>query len=159
MVNRDIITASIDISAPPAAVWAIVSDLKRMGEWSPQCRRMIVRGGEVKQGARTINVNRQGWKVWPTRSYVKVFDPERTLALKIAENGTIWTYELEPTADGTRLTESRTAPNGVSGLSNFLSKHVLGGTENFEAELERGIQDTLARIKREAEKSTAGRAA
>ena len=159
MVNRDIITASIDISAPPAAVWAIVSDLKRMGEWSPQCRRMIVRGGEVKQGARTINVNRQGWKVWPTRSYVKVFDPERTLALKIAENGTIWTYELEPTAEGTRLTESRTAPNGVSGLSNFLSKHVLGGTENFEAELERGIQDTLARIKREAEKSTAGRAA
>ena len=159
MVNRDIITANVEISAPPAAVWAIVSDLKRMGEWSPQCRRMIVRGGEVKQGARTINVNRQGWKVWPTRSYVKVFDPERTLALKIAENGTIWTYELEPTADGTRLTESRTAPNGVSGLSNFLSKHVLGGTENFEAELERGIQDTLARIKREAEKSTAGRAA
>ena len=159
MVNRDIITASIEISAPPSTVWAIVSDLKRMGEWSPQCRRMIVRGGEVKQGARTINVNRQGWKVWPTRSYVKVFEPERTLALKIAENGTIWTYELEPTADGTRLTESRTAPNGVSNLSNFLSKHVLGGTENFEAELERGIQDTLARIKQEAEKSTAGRAA
>lgn len=159
MVNRDIITASIEISAPPSAVWAIVSDLKRMGEWSPQCRRMIVRGGEVKQGARTINVNRQGWKVWPTRSYVKVFEPERTLALKIAENGTIWTYDLEPTADGTRLTESRTAPNGVSNLSNFLSKHVLGGTENFEAELERGIQDTLARIKHEAEKTTSGRVA
>ena len=159
MANRDIITASIDIAAPPSAVWAIVADLKRMGEWSPQCRRMIVRGGVVKQGARTINVNRQGWKVWPTRSYVKVFEPERTLALKIAENGTIWTYELEPTADGTRLTESRTAPNGVSDLSNFLSKHVLGGTENFEAELERGIQDTLARIKREAERATAGRAA
>ncbi|MEG9225214.1 SRPBCC family protein [Aeromicrobium sp. Sec7.5] len=159
MANRDIITDSIDIAAPPSAVWAIVSDLKRMGEWSPQCRRMIVRGGEVKQGARTINVNRQGWKVWPTRSYVKVFEPERTLALKIAENGTVWTYELEPTADGTRLIESRTAPDGVSNLSNFLSKHVLGGTENFEAELERGIQDTLARIKHEAEKSTAGRAA
>ncbi len=159
MVNRDIITASIEISAPPAVVWAIVSDLKRMGEWSPQCRRMIVRGGEVKQGARTINVNRQGWKVWPTRSYVKVFEPERTLALKIAENGTVWTYELEPTSGGTRLTESRTAPDGVSSLSNFLSKHVLGGTENFENELQRGIEDTLARIKHEAEKTSAGRAA
>ncbi len=159
MVNRDIITASIEISAPPSAVWAIVSDLKRMGEWSPQCRRMIVRGGEVKQGARTINVNRQGWKVWPTRSYVKVFEPERALALKIAENGTIWTYELEPTATGTRLTESRTAPNGVSNVSNFLTKHVLGGTERFEAGLQRGIEDTLARIKHEAEKTTAGQAA
>ncbi|MCK5890212.1 MAG: SRPBCC family protein [Aeromicrobium sp.] len=159
MVNRDIITDSIEIAAPPAVVWALVSDLKRMGEWSPQCRRMIVRGGEVAQGTRTININRQGWKVWPTRSYVKVFEPERTLALKIAENGTIWTYELEPVAGGTRLTESRTAPNGVSSLSNFLSKRVLGGTENFEAELERGIQDTLARIKHEAEKTHAGRSA
>ncbi|GAA1737671.1 SRPBCC family protein [Aeromicrobium alkaliterrae] len=155
MVNRDIITASIDIAAPPAAVWAVVSDLKRMGEWSPQCRRMIIRGGEVTQGTRTININRQGWKFWPTRSYVKVFEPERSLALKIAENGTVWTYDLEPTAAGTRLTESRTAPNGVSNLSNFLSKHVLGGTENFEDELQRGIEDTLARIKHEVEKKVA----
>ncbi|WP_229055138.1 SRPBCC family protein [Aeromicrobium sp. Leaf350] len=155
MANRDIITANVDVAAPPAAVWAIVSDLKRMGEWSPQCRRMFVRGGEVAQGTRTININRQGWKVWPTRSYVKVFEPERALALKIAENGTIWTYELEPTETGTRLTESRTAPNGVSNISNFLTKHVLGGTDNFESGLQRGIEDTLARIKAEAERTAA----
>ncbi len=155
MVNRDNITASIDIDATPAQVWSIVSDLRRMGEWSPQCRRMFIRGGEVKQGTRTINVNRQGWKVWPTRSYVKVFEPEKTLALKIAENGTVWTYDLEPTATGTRLTESRTAPDGVSDLSNFLTKHVLGGTEAFEDELQRGIEDTLARIKAVAERGSA----
>ncbi len=151
MANRDRIEGSIDIDAPPARVWEVVSDLRRMGEWSPQCKKMIVRGGEVKQGARTININRQGWKVWPTRSYVKVFEPERELALKIAENGTVWTYELEPTATGTRLTEHRTAPNGVSSLSNMLTKNVLGGTENFEAELEEGIAETLRHIKAAAE--------
>ncbi|GAA2074430.1 SRPBCC family protein [Aeromicrobium halocynthiae] len=151
MANRERIEGSIEIDAPPARVWEVVSDLRRMGEWSPQCKKMIIRGGEVKQGTRTINVNRQGWKVWPTRSYVKVFEPERELALKIAENGTVWTYELEPTSTGTRLTEHRTAPNGVSSLSNFLSRNVLGGTENFEAELEQGIAETLRHIKVAAE--------
>lgn len=154
MVNRERIEATIDIDAPPADVWAVVSDLRRMGEWSPQCKKMIIRGGEVAQGTRTININRQGWKVWPTRSYVKVFQPERELALKIAENGTVWTYELEPTATGTRLTEHRTAPNGVSSLSNTLTKHVLGGTENFETDLEKGMQQTLSRIKTAVEQGS-----
>ena len=151
MANRERIEGSIEIDAPPSRVWEVVSDLRRMGEWSPQCKKMIIRGGEVKQGTRTINVNRQGWKVWPTRSYVKVFEPERELALKIAENGTVWTYELEPTATGTRLTEHRTTPDGVSSLSNMLTKNVLGGTENFEAELEEGIAETLRHIKAAAE--------
>lgn len=152
MPNRDRIESSIDIAAPPAEVWKVVSDLRRMGEWSPQCRKMFIRGGEVKQGARTININRQGWKFWPTRSYVKVFEPEKRLALKIAENGTVWSYDLEPTPTGTRLTEARTAPHGVSSLSNTLTKHVLGGTENFEEGLQRGIEQTLQRIKVEVEK-------
>lgn len=159
MANRDVITSSTEIAASPAVVWSIVSDLRRMGEWSPQCRRMIIRGGPVGQGTRTININRQGWKFWPTRSYVKVFEPERRLALKIAENGTVWTYDLEPTPTGTRLTETRTAPDGVSAVSNFLTKRVLGGTEAFEDELQAGIEQTLGRIKAAAEAEVAGRAA
>lgn len=155
MPNRSLIEDSVEIDAPPAAVWAVVSDLRRMGEWSPQCRRMIIRGGEVKQGTRTVNINRQGWKVWPTRSYVKVYEPERELALKIAENGTVWTYRLEELEGGrTRLTESRTAPNGVSNLSNVLTKHVLGGTDEFEQGLQRGIAETLRRIKSEVERTS-----
>lgn len=155
MPNRSLIEDSVEIDAPPAAVWAVVSDLRRMGEWSPQCRRMIIRGGEVKQGTRTININRQGWKVWPTRSYVKVYEPERELALKIAENGTVWSYRLEELEGGrTRLTESRTAPNGVSNLSNVLTKHVLGGTDEFEQGLQQGITETLQRIKAEVERTS-----
>ena len=155
MPNRSLIEDSVEIDASPAAVWAVVSDLRRMGEWSPQCRRMIIRGGEVKQGTRTININRQGWKVWPTRSYVKVYEPERELALKIAENGTVWSYRLEELEGGrTRLTESRTAPNGVSNLSNVLTKHVLGGTDEFEQGLQQGITETLQRIKAEVERTS-----
>lgn len=151
--NRDIISASIDIDATPAAVWSIVSDLKRMGEWSPQCRRMFVRGsGPVGLGTKTVNINRRGLLFWPTQTMVKTFEPARQLSFKVRENGTIWSYELAPNGSGgTRLTESRLAPNGVSSLSNFLTRTLLGGTAKFEAELELGIKQTLARIKREAE--------
>lgn len=153
-VNRELITASIDISASPAQVWALVGDLSRMGEISPQCKKMFIRGGgPVEVGTRTINLNRQGWKWWPTRSKVVSYEPERKLALRIAENSTIWTYELEPIDGGTRLTESRTTPHGVTDLSNFLSRHVLGGTTEFEDELQRGIETTLARIKAIVEKA------
>jgi len=30
---------SVDVDAPPDAVWALVTDIERMGEWSPICRR------------------------------------------------------------------------------------------------------------------------
>jgi len=52
------IEANIEIDAPPREVWAVVSDLKRVGEWSPQCLRMRV-FGPVRLGARAVNLNRQ----------------------------------------------------------------------------------------------------
>ncbi len=58
------IEANIEIDAPPREVWAVVSDLERMGEWSPQCLRMRV-FGPVRLGARAVNLNRQGMRVWP----------------------------------------------------------------------------------------------
>lgn len=152
MVNREQISASVEIAASPARVWELVSDPARMPQWSPQCRKMIVRsGGPVAVGARTINLNRRGLLWWPTRSKITALEPERRFAFKIAENGTVWSFELEPTQAGTRLTETRLAPNGVSKLSNFLTRTVLGGTENFETELEDGMRQTLSRIKTAAE--------
>lgn len=130
-----------------------MSDLHRMGEWSPQCRKMFIRGGEVKAGTRTLNINRQSWKVWPTRATVIDFEPEQRLSFAIKENGTLWSFDLEPTESGTKVTEARTTPRGVSGLSNFLTKNVLGGTQEFESDLERGIDETLRRIKTEVERA------
>ena len=152
MPNQLLIAHSIEIEATPAKVWTIVSDLKRMGEWSPQCVRMKVFGGEVKAGARTLNLNRQGWKRWPTNAKVVDFEPERLLSFRILENRTVWSFELEPTETGTRLTESRRAPQGVAAASNAAVKSLLGGVEKFEQELETGIEQTLQRIKAEAER-------
>lgn len=150
-MNRQEISASIDIEAPPNEVWDVVSDLKRMGEWSPQCRKMIILGREVKRGTRTLNINHAGKLHWPTNAKVTEFEPNKKIAFRIVENRTIWSYELEPTATGTKLTESRKAPKGVSGASNFAIERGMGGIEKFEAALERGIKKTLARIKSEVE--------
>ncbi|NRQ51195.1 SRPBCC family protein [Aeromicrobium stalagmiti] len=153
MANQQLIDGTIDIDATPATVWGIVSDLRSMGERSPQCRRMFVLGQEIGLGTRTFNLNRQGWKRWPTNAKVVAFEPERRIAFQILENRTVWTYELEPTATGTRLTESRTAPRGVSKVSNVATQRFLGGTDTFEVSLKDGIRRTLEQVKAAAEKA------
>lgn len=145
------LSATIDVQAPPAEVWAVVSDLKRMGEWSPQCKKMTVLGGEPKLGTRTINLNKRGPLVWPTSAKVVRFEPERRLAFRVTENHTIWSYELEPTETGTRVTERREAPGGTTAVSNLLVWLAFGGQRNFDGELERGMNATLAKIKAAAE--------
>jgi uncharacterized protein YndB with AHSA1/START domain len=144
--------ASIDISAPPARVWALVSDLRNMPRWSPQCRKTIVRGGAMQVGAKLFNINRRGFLVWPTQAMVTEYEPERRVAFRIRENWTVWSFTLEPTGDGgTRLVQRREAPKGISDLSVGLTKKVFGGMETFTDELRQGMQQTLARIKADAE--------
>lgn len=149
-----LIEESIEINAPAEAVWAVLSDLKRMGEWSPQCKKMIIRGGSVGVGTRTININRRGPLVWPTTSKVTRFEPNKELAFRIAENHTVWTYTITPSANGVTLTEKREAANGeTTAISNFLVDKLMGGIPNFEAELRLGMAETLSKIKRAAESS------
>ncbi|MET4612143.1 uncharacterized protein YndB with AHSA1/START domain [Rhodococcus sp. PvR044] len=149
--------ASIEIAAPPAAVWAVVSDLKRMGEWSPQCRRMHV-FGEVTHGTKTFNLNKKGLLVWPTTSKVVRFEPNKTIAWRVVENHTIWTYALEATDTGTRLTERREAPTGTTKISSFLIDKMMGGTADFEIDMVAGMNTTLARIKSTVETAATARA-
>lgn len=148
------IEASIDIAAPTAEVWALVSDLRNMPRWSPQVRKTIVRGGEMRAGARLINVNRRGLLFWPTQAMVTEFVPEKRIAFRIKENWTIWSFALSPTADGgTRVVQRREAPKGISDVSVRLTNAVLGGVDDFAGELQRGMHLTLSKIKRDAERS------
>lgn len=153
MPNQQLIEGRVEIAAPPAKVWALVSDLRRMGEWSPQCTRMLVLGREIKLGTRTLNLNRHGKYRWPTTAKVVAFEPNKKLAFRIVENRSVWTYDLEETPTGTLLTESRTTPRGVAKASNLAVDKALGGTEEFEAGLGDGINETLSRIKAAAEGS------
>ncbi len=146
-----LLQAQIDIDAPVQKVWALISDFNRMPEWSPQCRLMKA-FGPLRQGTRTINFNRRNFLFWPTTSTVTEVIPEKKLAFRVNTNNTIWSYELEPTANGTRVVESRHAENGVKPAANFTVDKLFGGVPNFEHELIDGMNTSLARIKAAAER-------
>lgn len=145
-----ILKAEIEINAPVAKVWSLVSDPSRMPQWSPQCRIMKALG-PIRPGTRTINLNRRGLLFWPTTSVITEVIPERKFAFRIPINTSVWSYELEPTATGTRLIETRHAENGVTAVSTAVTKAALGGVEPFEQELLEGMSQGLARIKAAAE--------
>ncbi len=145
-----LLQAQIDIDAPVAKVWELVSDLSRMPQWSPQCR-MMKPLGPVRQGTRTINLNRRNRMFWPTTSTVTEVIPEKKLAFRVNANNTIWSYELQPTDGGTRVVETRHAENGVKPMSNMTVNALFGGVPSFERELVDGMNQTLSRIKAAAE--------
>lgn len=147
--------ATVEIAASPERVWSVISDLQRMGEWSPQCRKMIIRGGAVTRGTTTININKKGLLVWPTTSKVVTFEPGRELRFRINENRSLWSFTLEPTETGTKVVQRREAPKGTSKLSQTLIKYVLGGHDAFDDDMVIGMNATLARVKNEVEAGAA----
>ncbi|MGV0793096.1 SRPBCC family protein [Mycolicibacterium sp. XJ1819] len=146
-----LLQAQVEINAPVTKVWALVSDLSRMPQWSPQCRAMKVLGGPVRQGSRTVNLNRRKFLFWPTTSRVTEFIPEEKIAFRVNENGTVWSFELAPADGGTRLTQTRHAENGVKPISSVAVNAFMGGVPSFEEELVEGMNQTLERIKAAAE--------
>lgn len=90
-----LLQAQIDIDAPVSKVWGLISDLRRMPEWSPQCRLMKT-VGPLRAGARTINLNRRKFMFWPTTSRIVEVIPQQKLAFRVDANNTIWSYESSP---------------------------------------------------------------
>jgi uncharacterized protein YndB with AHSA1/START domain len=146
-----LLQTQVDIDAPAAKVWALIADFRRMPEWSPQCRWMRPLG-PLRAGTRTFNLNRRNRMFWTTTCTVVEVVPEKKLAFRVNTNRTVWSYELEPNGQGTRVIESRHAENGVTAFSNLSVNALFGGTASFERELLDGMNTSLARIKAAAEK-------
>ena len=145
------ISASVELAAPPETVWELVSDVSRMSDWSPECRKIVVLGSP-KQGVGTkfIGLNRRGWAVWPTTSKVVRFEPGKAVAWRTRESGATWSYEIAPTASGTSLTGRRELPSYTIGTK--LMAPIIGGAGGHDQELAEGIRTTLERIKTAVEK-------
>ena len=140
------ISAAVDVSAPPEAVWTVVSDVTRMPEWSPELRRLYVVGSkQPRVGMTLLGVNRRKYVMWPTTSKVTRYEPGRAVAWKTRESGATWTYELEATEGGTRLTGRRDLPRFTLGTT--VLGPVIGGAEGHDRELAAGIRSTLEQIK------------
>lgn len=143
---------SVEIDAPSARVWELVSDVRRMPDWSPSVTSTRLRSGyeRVELGTEFTNLNVLGEMEWKTHGTVVRFTPEREIAFRIEENWVVWSFTLDPTQHGTRLTQRRETPDGISELSLDLTEGYMGGQEAFTQSLREGMRETLDRIKAEA---------
>ena len=105
------LTVSTEIAATPDTVWALVSDLSKMGEWSPETDGVEwLRGatGPVP-GATFKGSNHHGSKKWTTIGKITEADPGSRFAFRITAAGfkiSEWRYDIEPAGSGCRVTET-----------------------------------------------------
>jgi Polyketide cyclase / dehydrase and lipid transport len=147
------LTDSIEIAAEPDAVYALVSDLRRMGSWSPECTGITWRGslrGPVA-GARFIGHNRSGRVRWSTFGEVVAAEPGRTFAFEVTV-GPIrvarWEYSFDATEAGCTVTECWT--DRRPGPVRKVLDATMGSRERANVH---GMRTTLEALRAEAESS------
>lgn len=143
--------ASIEIAAPPAVVYELISDLPRMGEWSPESiGGEWVDGGSGKTGDWFEGHNRSGEREWTRQSEVALAEPDRDFTFVVGgveANCTWWSYELAPAGDGTTLTEKWWIVNKTPALQAATEEQVQARIDMTQGSLEA----TLAAVKAAAE--------
>jgi uncharacterized protein YndB with AHSA1/START domain len=101
---------SRDIAAPPESVYAAISDVRRMGEWSDECHECEWHDGYDGPvvGATFDGHNRHGAHEWTTQGKVIEADPGRAFAFECSMmefHYSTWGYRIEAIASGSRVTE------------------------------------------------------
>ena len=155
-LTRD--SQQIVVSTSPGRIYGLVSDLPRMGEWSPECERVEWTDGTTvaAKDARFIGHNRGGpfrLMRWSRCGRVLAADPGREFAFVTEEGGresTVWRYRFEPVNGGTRVTESyevRWIPAWARMLDIPTNRH---------RELHEAMAHTLGRLKTAAEAAAPG---
>lgn len=146
------ITVEQAIAADPGRVWRMISDITRMGEWSPESTGgSWVRGATGPAvGARFRGSNRAGWRFWVTWCTVTDCVPGRVFAFDVDALGLAvahWRYEIEPTGDGCIVRETWRDRRG--GLVTALGKPI-SGVADRAAHNRQGMQQTLENLARAA---------
>lgn len=98
------------IAATPQRVYELISDLPRMGEWSPENNGGIwIKGATGPAvGAKFKGKNQKGGKRWSTIATVVSAEPAKEFAFDVTVKGFAvarWGYRLEDAEGGTRVTE------------------------------------------------------
>ena len=98
-------SGSIHVDASPQAVYDLVSDVTRTGEWSPVCRRAEwVDPGRTGAGATFLGHNETPDRQWTTTSTVVAAEPGEHFAWEVGDGFVHWGYRMRPVDGGTELT-------------------------------------------------------
>ena len=135
------------IDAPISEVWATLTDLKKMPDWSPELVAMVpLKRGGLRLGQWYLGVNRRKGVIWPTRSVLAILQPNRALAWDTKSSGARWIWELEPVGEQTSVVHRRPVPTSLTLISRLFAPALLGGSASHADELEAGMAQTVARL-------------
>jgi Polyketide cyclase / dehydrase and lipid transport len=159
-------TRKITINQPADVLYDMITDVARIGEWSPVCKSAEWdEGAGAEVGAKFTGHNDDGARQWDMRCRVFVADPGKEFAWATvgmagnpdAENDaglTRWGYTFTPVDGGTEVEESwELTPPAIEMFNqipeeqqDMLVKTVWEGTIT-------GMETTLANLKSVAESS------
>jgi uncharacterized protein YndB with AHSA1/START domain len=142
-------SVTVHMNARPERVWALVSDVTRIGEFSPETFEAEWLDGATGPavGARFrghVKRNGRGPTYWTTCRVVAC-EPEREFRFAVEQNGkavNTWGYTLTPANAGTDVTESFRLANALPMKIYWALFGWARGKTN-----ERGMRTTLERIK------------
>ena len=144
--------ATRDIAAPAENVWALVSDLPRMGQWSPENKggRWVKGDTGPALGAVFKGSNKNGIRRWSTTVTVVASEPGKLFEFAVTSGPLAvarWRYEFEDTDTGCRVTESWLDERKpwFTAIARVMGDH---GASNAE----RQMTATLANLAKAAEK-------
>lgn len=137
---------SREFSAPPAAVFGAISDITRMGEWSPECVRSEWQEGfdQPALGAKFIGHNKNGEHEWTTEAEIVEFAENERFIFDCMVGDFVfatWGYSIEATDAGCRVTEHwqdkrpeemRGKPSKISGVTDRVAHNRLGMEQTLE---------------------------
>lgn len=147
------VEVTAEINADAGAIYDMVSDLPRMGEWSPEATGGRWVGGTTgpEVGARFRGANKSGWRRWSTTAEVTAAERGNRFAFRITSGGvpiSAWSYEFGTSGGQTTVTER------WEDLRPFwmyqLSKPVMGIFDRA-GHNRANMEQTLAALKRAAE--------
>ena len=142
------------IGASQDDLYALISDVTRMTEWSPEnvAGRWLGGLSAPAIGARFTGANRRGWRRWSTTCTVVAAEPGRKFAFQVSFAGipvSIWAYEFQADGDETVVTETWT--DRRPGWFALLARPVMG-IDDVRVHNQENIRKTLANLKAVAER-------
>jgi hypothetical protein len=149
-------TVSLRMQATPDTVYALVSDVTRTPEFSPEILECTWLDGATGPAvgarfkARNKVANRPAWHNKPV---VTVAEPGRQFSFARTEpfGGTVeWTYAFEPDGDGTLVKESYAVTKQLHPIGWFIIG-VLFARKDRQTDLRGGMEQTLERLRTVAE--------
>ena len=148
MVMADKIELVRDIAASPEAVYDAISDVTRMGQWSPECYACEWTDGFDGPAIDAVfnGHNRHDDHEWTTQGKVIEADRGRAFAFECSMNDfhfSTWGYRIEPTEKGSRVTEwsENLLPESAADVARQIS-----GVEDRAARNRETMRTTLDRL-------------